>query len=63
MAVPVALVHLQAIWELVELQQLVVEMVEMGQTELEATDVLKKAVVVVPEQEENSLVVEMVDLV
>ena len=48
---------------LVELQQLVVEMVEMGQTELEATDVLKKAVVVVPEQEENSLVVEMVDLV
>ena len=63
MAVPVALVHLQAIWELVELQQLVVEMVEMRQTELEATDVLKKAVVVVPEQEENSLVVEMVDLV
>ena len=49
--------------DLVELQQLVVEMVEMRQTELEATDVHKKAVVAVLELEGNNLVVEMVALV
>ena len=58
-AVVVAVVEM----DLVELQQLVVEMVEMRQTELEATDVHKKAVVAVLELEGNNLVVEMVALV
>ena len=55
-AVVVAVVEM----DLVELQQLVVEMVEMRQTELEATDVIKKAVVAVLELEGNNLAVEMV---
>jgi hypothetical protein len=57
-AVVVAVVEMDLV--VLQHQHLVVEMVEMRQTELEPTDVIKKAVVAVLELEGNNLAVEMV---